>query len=84
MNGHSAIFQATVLGPRFRGAWLALLVFLLASMTWAGIRLNPLGAKVVRHAKYVVFQMAEVAVPRDLFAAILQKIDQLRECPGAG
>jgi hypothetical protein len=26
------------------------------------------GAKVVRHAKYVTFQQAEVAVPRILFA----------------
>ena len=46
-------------------------------------KLIKIGAKVVRHANYVVFQMAEVAVPRDVFAAILQKINQLRECPGA-
>jgi len=32
------------------------------------------GAKVVRHAKYVMFQLAEVAVPRRLFAAILERI----------
>ena len=30
-----------------------------------------IGAKVVRHARQVVFQMAEVAVPRELFRAIL-------------
>ncbi len=35
-----------------------------------------IGAKVVRHAKYVTFQMAEVAVPRDLFAAILERIQR--------
>jgi hypothetical protein len=29
---------------------------------------------VVRHAKYVTFQMAEVAVPRELLAAILERI----------
>ncbi len=31
------------------------------------------GVKVVRHAKYVTFQTAEVAVPRELFAAILER-----------
>jgi hypothetical protein len=33
---------------------------------------------VVTHAKYVVFQLAEVAVPRQLFAAILERIRRLR------
>ena len=47
-------------------------------------KLIKIGAKVVRHAGYVTFQMAEVAIPRDLFAAILRKIDRLRVCPGAG
>lgn len=37
--------------------------------------------KVVRHGRYVVFQMAEVAVPRDLFADILSRIDRLRPRP---
>jgi len=32
---------------------------------------------VTRHAKYVTFQLAEVAVPRRLFAAILDRITQL-------
>jgi hypothetical protein len=31
---------------------------------------------VVRHAKYVTFQLAEVAVPRELFAAILDRIQR--------
>jgi len=30
-----------------------------------------IGAKIVRHGRYVTFQMAEVAIPRDLFADIL-------------
>ena len=47
-------------------------------------KLIKIGAKVVRHAKYVTFQMAEVAIPRDLFAAILDKIAQLRLLPGTG
>jgi hypothetical protein len=37
-----------------------------------------IGAKVVAHARYTVFQMAEVAVPRDLFRRILAMIDELR------
>jgi hypothetical protein len=43
-----------------------------------------IGAKVVRHAKAVTFQMAEVAVPRELCAAILGRIDRLREAPSSG
>ena len=35
-------------------------------------------AKVVSHSKYVIFQLAEVAVPRQLFAAILERIARLR------
>lgn len=34
-----------------------------------------IGAKVVRHAKYVIFQMAKVGVPRKLFKATLQNPD---------
>jgi len=41
-------------------------------------KLIKIGAKVVRHARQVVFQMAEVAVPRELFWFILQAIDRLR------
>ena len=37
-----------------------------------------IGAKMVRHSKYVRFQLAEVAVPRRLFAAILERIGRLR------
>jgi hypothetical protein len=35
----------------------------------------------VRHGRYVVFQLAEVAVPRVLFAEILGRIDRLRPRP---
>ena len=46
-------------------------------MPWANSLARVLaGAKVVRHAKYVTFQMAEVAVPRELFAAILERIQR--------
>ncbi len=40
-------------------------------------KLIKLGAKVTRHSKYVTFQLAEVAVTRDLFAAILDRIARL-------
>jgi hypothetical protein len=36
-----------------------------------------IGAKVTRHAQYVTFQLAEVAVTRHLFAAILDRIARL-------
>jgi len=37
-----------------------------------------IGAKVVSHSRYVIFQMAEVAVPQMLFREILDRIQQLR------
>src|SRR5205085_12571169 len=40
-------------------------------------KLIKIGAKVVSHAKYLVFQLAEVAVPRKLFARILERIARL-------
>jgi hypothetical protein len=47
-------------------------------------KLVKIGAKVVTHAKYVVFQLAEVAVPRQLFAAILGRIGRLRLAEASG
>jgi hypothetical protein len=41
-------------------------------------KLIKIGAKVVRHSRYVIFQMAEVAVPRILFREIPARIKQLR------
>lgn len=34
------------------------------------------GAKALRHGEYVTFQMAEVAVPRQVFATILDRIQR--------
>jgi hypothetical protein len=48
------------------------------TMTTLREKLIKIGAKAVHHARYVVFQMAEVAVPRRLFAAILERIRRLR------
>jgi len=51
------------------------------SMTTLREKLIKIGAKVTRHAKYVTFQLAEVAVTRNLFAAILNRIAQLTQPP---
>ena len=37
-----------------------------------------IGTKVVRHGRYITFQMAEVAIPGALFNEILHLIDGLR------
>ena len=44
-------------------------------------KLIKIGAKVVRHGRYITFQLAEVAIPRSLFANILRLIDGLRPAP---
>ena len=48
------------------------------SLTSLKERLIKIGAKVVSHGRYVAFQMAEVAIPRSLFADILRLIAELR------
>jgi hypothetical protein len=40
-----------------------------------------IGARVVPQGRYVIFQLAEVAMPRALFAEILERIDRLRGSP---
>jgi hypothetical protein len=51
------------------------------SLTTLREKLIKIGAKVVSHSKAVTFQMAEVVVPRALFAAILERIGRLRASP---
>jgi len=46
------------------------------------LKLIKIGGRIVRHARQIVFQLAEVAVPRELFAAILERISRLRLAPG--
>jgi hypothetical protein len=41
-------------------------------------KLVKIGARIVRHGRYVVFQLAEVAVPRAMFEEILRRIHGLR------
>jgi hypothetical protein len=51
------------------------------SLTTLREKLVKIGARIVRHGRYVVFQLAEVAVPQALFAEILRRIDELRPQP---
>ncbi len=51
------------------------------SLTSLREKLINLGAKVVGHARNVSFQMAEVAIPRNVFADILRLIAELRPPP---
>jgi hypothetical protein len=51
------------------------------SLTSLREKLVKIGAKIVTHARYVIFQIAEVAVPRELFQEILRLIDGLRPRP---
>jgi hypothetical protein len=46
-------------------------------------KLSKIGAKVVSHGRYVAFQMAGVAIPRELFATIVERIAALRSPPVA-
>jgi len=48
------------------------------TLTTVREKLIKIGAKVVRQARRVIFQMAEVAIPRELFRAILEGIGRLR------
>ncbi len=51
------------------------------SLTILRSKLIKIGAKVVRHGRYVTFQLAEVAIPKSLFAEIRCLIDRLRPAP---
>jgi hypothetical protein len=53
------------------------------SLTSLREKLIKIGAKVVNHGRYVTFQMAEVAVLRQMFPEILHRIDRLRPITAA-
>ena len=44
-------------------------------------KLIKIGVKVVSHGRYIVFQMAEVAIPRQMIQEILRLITKLRLLP---
>jgi len=45
------------------------------------VKLIKMGAKVVRHSRYVIFEMAEVLVSKMLFQEILERIGRLKPVP---
>ena len=51
------------------------------SLTTLWGKVVKIGAKVIAHAHYTVIQMAEVAVRRDLFRDLLERIGRLRPRP---
>ncbi len=51
------------------------------SLTSLRERLIKTGTRLVRHARYAIFQMAEAAVPRKVFAGMLGLINGLRGPP---
>jgi hypothetical protein len=53
------------------------------SLTSLRERLIKAGARIVRHGRYTVFQMAEAALPRAVLAGILALINGLRGLPSA-
>jgi hypothetical protein len=62
--------------------WRRLLALPWSIRTWTLTTLREklvkIGAKVVSHAKYLVFPLAEVAVPRKPFADLAEQIARLR------
>ncbi len=51
------------------------------SLSSLQLKLIKIGGRMVSHARQIIFQLAEVAVPRELFDAILERIDRLRLAP---
>jgi hypothetical protein len=51
------------------------------SLTTLKEKLIKFGAKVVSHGRYIMFQMAEVAIPRQMIQEILRLIAELRLLP---
>ena len=51
------------------------------SLTTLKDKLVKIGAKVVSHGRYIIFQMAEVAIARQMFQEILRLIAELRPQP---
>jgi hypothetical protein len=62
-------FMRTLAMPQTAEPW---------SLTSLREKLIKIGAKVVSHGRYVTFQLAEVAVPRQMFQEILSLIAGLR------
>jgi hypothetical protein len=63
------------------GNFMRMLAMPNAAGPWSLTSLREIGAKVVSHRRYVTFQLAEVAVSRQMFAEILSLISRLRAPP---
>ena len=46
------------------------------------VKLIKMGGRMVRHARRIIFQLAEVAIPEELFAVLLGRIARLGLAPG--
>jgi hypothetical protein len=68
----SAIFLRALATPTRSRDW---------SLTTLKDKLIKIGAKVVSHGRYIIFQMAEVAIARQMFQEILRLIAELRPQP---
>ncbi|HWL73372.1 MAG TPA: transposase [Burkholderiaceae bacterium] len=69
---HPINFMRMLAMPKMAAPW---------SLTSLREKLIKIGAEVVSHGRYVNFQLAEVAVPRQIFAEILLLIARLRAPP---
>jgi hypothetical protein len=72
IDRHCGAGELATGGPILRPHW---------SVTSLREKLIKIGAKVVGHDRYVTFQMAEVAVSRQMFQEILMLIARLRTRP---
>jgi hypothetical protein len=52
------------------------------ALNWTRLSCHRFVANAVRYARRIIFQMAEVAVSREVFAAVLKRIDRLRLASG--
>ena len=73
LPGHSSLMLPSI--PQVAAGWSLQAV---VADDLARERLIKNSCRIVRDSRYVVFQLAEVAVPRALFADILRRIDDLR------
>ena len=69
-----AVFLANVGLPEPMAVW---------SLTSLQLKLIKIGARVVRHARAITFQLAEVAVSGPMVRAVIDAIHRLRAPPAA-
>src|SRR5438874_13383960 len=80
---HHGVITITGIGDHLRPEWPITITGTRKPWSLTSLRekLIKIGAKVVSHGRYVTFQMAEVAVPRQMFKDILMLIARLRAPP---